>query len=423
MILREPRSGARRRGVSLVLVVVSLVALLGVVAISLEGGLLLMERRNAQATADAAAQAAAAELYYLHYVNFGADSGGTAKQAALTTAALNGYTNDGTNTKVTVNIPPLSGGYVGKPSYVEVIVEYYHVRGFSGLFGTDKLPVRARTVAVGKPAAPEAGILLLDPSVKSAFNANGGGKITVKRVPVVVNSSSTEGSIASGGSVIDAPSYQLVGNSTTSGGGQFYGSMNTGVQPMDDPLQYLPVPDPSPMTIQSRKKVQYTSGDIVLYPGVYKGGISASSTANITLMPGVYYMDGGGFQFTGQGSLTGNGVMIYNAPGNGNADGVSVSASGQVTLSPPTSGVYKGILFWQERTSAVSADISGGSNMDLTGTFYFAGAQLNVTGSAGFANFGSQYVSKTLNAQGSGTVYIDWDPNKVAQTRLITIVE
>jgi hypothetical protein len=61
--------------------------------------------------------------------------------------------------------------------------------------------------------------------------------------------------------------------------------------------------------------------------------------------------------------------------------------------------------------------------MNLTGTFYFAGAQLNVTGSAGFSNFGSQYISNTLNAQGTGTIYIDWDPNKVGRTRLITIVE
>ena len=125
MILRSSFSGAHRRGISLVFVVVSLVALLGVLAISLEGGLLLSERRTALATADAAAEAAAADLYYNHYVNFGTDPGGTAKQAALTTADYNGYTNDGTNTKVTVNIPPQSGLFTGKASYVEVIVELF----------------------------------------------------------------------------------------------------------------------------------------------------------------------------------------------------------------------------------------------------------------------------------------------------------
>jgi hypothetical protein len=61
--------------------------------------------------------------------------------------------------------------------------------------------------------------------------------------------------------------------------------------------------------------------------------------------------------------------------------------------------------------------------MQITGTFYFAGAQLNVTGSGGFGNFGSQYVSYRLNVQGNGNLYVDWDPNKVGKVRLITIVE
>jgi hypothetical protein len=423
MILRSPLSGSRRRGVSLVLVVVSLVALLGVLAISLEGGLLLSERRTALATADAAAESAAADMYYNHYVNYGTDPASTAHNAALYAASLNGYNNDLTNNKVTVNIPPLSGPYTGKASYVEVIVEYYHTRGFSSLFGTDKVPVTARSVAVGKPSGGEVGILVLDPTAKSAFNANGGGTVTVAKVAVVVNSTDTEGSIAGGGSTITAPKFELVGNYTTSGGGSFYGQINTGAQPMEDPLKYLPAPDPKTMTVQQNHKVQLTSGTTVLYPGVYKGGISASSTANVIMMPGIYYMDAGGFQFTGQGSLTGAGVMIYNYPGNGNSNGIDISAGGAVNLTAPTSGIYKGMLLFQDRTSSVPASISGGANMNLTGTFYFAGALLSVTGSAGFSNFGSQYISKDLNVGGTGSIYVDWAPDKVAQTRLITIVE
>jgi hypothetical protein len=140
-------------------------------------------------------------------------------------------------------------------------------------------------------------------------------------------------------------------------------------------------------------------------------------------MPGVYYMDEGGFQFTGSGSLLGEGVMIYNSPGKGEARDVNISAGGAVRLSPPTTGIYQGIVLFQDRASGVAAGISGGSNMTITGTFYFPGAPLNVTGQGGFANFGSQYISNTLNVQGTGTVYVDWDPNKVAQVRLITLVE
>lgn len=423
MMLRSPTSGARRRGISLVLVVVSLVSLIAVLAVSLEGGLLLSERRNAQATADAAAMACAADFYWNWYANFGKDPGSTGYNAAIYAANRNGYNNDGTTNKVTVNIPPKSGPYTGKDAYVEVIVEYYHTRGFSSLFGADNVPVRARTVAVGKPSAGEFGILVLDPDDKSAFNANGGGVVRVDETPIIVNSTSAEGSIAGGGSNIQAPSYQLVGNYTTSGGGSFTGTMNTGVRAVEDPLRFLPIPDTSTMTVESNNRKQYTSGTTVLYPGRYRGGLSASSSANIIMMPGIYYMDEGGFQFTGAGSLYGENVMIYNEPGNGQSNDVNISASGSVYLTPPSSGIYQGIILFQERTSDVAATISGGANMNISGTFYFAGAQLNVVGSGGFSNFGSQYISNTLNVQGNGGVYIDWDPNKVGQVRLITIVE
>jgi hypothetical protein len=102
---------------------------------------------------------------------------------------------------------------------------------------------------------------------------------------------------------------------------------------------------------------------------------------------------------------------------------VDISASGLVNLTPMTSGVYQGLLLFQDRTSDVPAKLSGGSNMNITGTFYFPAALLTVTGSAGFANFGSQYISYDLNVQGTGTINIDWEPNNVALVRLITIVE
>ena len=423
MLLRSPQSGARRRGISLVLVTVSIVAVLSVLALSLEGGLLLSERRTAQATADAASMAAAADFYWNWYQNFGSDPNSTAYNSAMYTASQNGYTNDGVNTKVTVNIPPKTGPYTGMPAYAEVIVEYYHTRGFSSLFGTDQIPVRARAVAVGKPNAGEFGILVLDPSSKSAFNAGGGGTVTVTNTPIIVDSADQAGSIANGGTTVTAPSYYLAGNYTTAGGGQFFGTLNTNQRYVPDPLASLPVPDPKTMTVESNNKTQLTSGTTILYPGVYKGGISASSTANVIMMPGIYYMDSGGFQFTGQGSLTGNGVMIYNYPGNGSGHDVNIAAGGQVTLSPPTSGIYQGVLLFQDRTSNVAASISGGANMNLTGTFYFAGALLSVTGSAGFDNFGSQYISYDLNVQGTGSITIDWEPDSVARVRLITIVE
>src|SRR5215472_2752622 len=101
-----PRRSAKRRGVIVVLVALCLTAILGIVAIALDGSLLLDQRRGVQAAADAAALAAAIDLYTKYLTNNGLDPTGTAKASGLSVAAANGYKNDGTSSTVTVNIPP-----------------------------------------------------------------------------------------------------------------------------------------------------------------------------------------------------------------------------------------------------------------------------------------------------------------------------
>src|SRR5215468_6237016 len=126
-------------------------------------------------------------------------------------------------------------------------------------------------------------------------------------------------------------------------------------------------------------------------------------------------MDGGGFSFSGQGSLYGPGVMIYNAPKNGNSGGISVTGQGSMILTPPTSGIYQGLTFFQDRTSTVTGNVQGaGGATSITGTFYFAGAQLNVSGNGGVANIGSQYISRDLALSGNGGINIQWTPYTVA---------
>jgi Flp pilus assembly protein TadG len=101
---REPR-----RGHTLVLVVLCLIPIMGVVAIVVEGGVLMSDRRRVQRAADSAALAAAVDLFTKWNKNNGVDSSNSAHTSALTTAAANGYTNDGASSTVTVNIPPKSG--------------------------------------------------------------------------------------------------------------------------------------------------------------------------------------------------------------------------------------------------------------------------------------------------------------------------
>src|SRR5207253_2097964 len=130
---------------------------------------------------------------------------GSAKTSALATAAANGYTNDTIHSVVTVNIPPKSGPYAGLDSYAEVIVQYNFQRGFSTIFGSAPIPVRARAVARGAPVAAQFGILTLDPTLKGALNTQGNGTITVENAAVIDDSANGAAAIAGGGGTLKAP--------------------------------------------------------------------------------------------------------------------------------------------------------------------------------------------------------------------------
>src|SRR5262245_3653248 len=71
--LRSPLSSQRRHGAVALLVAICLTVLVGILAIAVDGGMLLSEQRHAQATADAAAMAAATVLFADYPAHAGVD--------------------------------------------------------------------------------------------------------------------------------------------------------------------------------------------------------------------------------------------------------------------------------------------------------------------------------------------------------------
>src|SRR5687768_10839198 len=120
-----------RRGSIAVLVAFCLTILLVFAAIALEGGGLMEQRRKAQATADAAALAAAEDMFRKYPTNGGLDSQGTAATRALSIAAANGFNAGDSSSGTTVQIRTSPQTYLGGPNagtalpkgYVEVTVQ------------------------------------------------------------------------------------------------------------------------------------------------------------------------------------------------------------------------------------------------------------------------------------------------------------
>src|SRR5262249_23084570 len=189
---------------------------------------------------------------------------------------------------------------------------------------------------------------ILNPTASGALNLSGGASINLPGV-VVVDSSSNSALVVSGSASITATRIDVVGKVSASTTGTLSPTPHTGASPVPDPLAALAVPSAGP----NQGVVNLGgSNSLTIDPGVYSR-ITVSGGARLTMNPGVYIITGGGFTASG-GTVSGSGVMIYNAGSNfpnggGNFSGVNVSGSASVTLTPPTSGPYTGVVIFQAR--------------------------------------------------------------------------
>ena len=102
------------RGQVLVLFAGGLIVLFIVAALAFDVGMVLVERRDEQNAADAAALAGA--RYVL------SDEPG-ARGAATRMAQLNGYDDADANENVLIHIPRIHGRYAGFPGFIEVQID------------------------------------------------------------------------------------------------------------------------------------------------------------------------------------------------------------------------------------------------------------------------------------------------------------
>jgi Flp pilus assembly protein TadG len=394
--------GARRAGTVTALTAVLLPVTIGVMALSLDGGLLFLMRRQAQSAADAASLAGAYALYN------GANLS-TAQTYAVTIAGLNGITISSANVT-----EPQSGS-------ISVSATATQPRSFSALWGSGTMSADASAVSRGASSAySPAAILVLAPT-GSSVTLSGTTQVTASNGNVIVDSTSSSSILSSGAGSITTPTLDLSGNITYSGSNPNkatvtnYGQANT-----PDPLANIPAPSSSGMTVQSSSAITLSgSTSRTLSPGVYTGGISMSGSSSITLTAGMYYINGGGINMSGSSSITGSGVFIYNTGGGS----INLSGTGTIALSPMTTGTYAGITIFQDRSSTAGANLSGGSNINNTGTFYFPSATVALSGSSGVAVVGSQYIAKDLTFSGTSGIDVNYNASSVAQNTSVTIVQ
>ncbi len=227
-------------------------------------------------------------------------------------------------------------------------------------------------------------VIVLDPTAGGALNISGSASINVAG-GVYVDSSSSSALEASGTAKITASVIDVHGGVSKSGSPSFSPAPVTKAATVADPLAGLPVPSTTGLSSYGSESVSGVT-KATINQGIYSS-ISVSGSASLTMNPGLYIIEGGGFQVSGAGAVTGTGVTIYNTnskfPSTGGTTGaISLSGSGAIKLTPATTGSYAGDLFIQPAANTQVLSFSGAAMAGVSGTIYAPSAQLAESGSA-----------------------------------------
>ncbi len=370
-----------RRGAMLVFVAISMIAFIGMLAMTMDIGASNRQRRIAQTAADAGAIGGATQIYR------NLDSA-TVDSVARKLAGLNGF-----NTGVTVNYPPKAGAFIGNNRYVEVIIDKNIPTLFGGIFNKTSMDIKARAVA-GTGAFSNFCMVAL---------GNSGNAIDI---PGTVDASNCGVASNSGIDVRSIVAPYIAAGGTVAGG--CGGTVHCNVPPFPDPFDALTLPINAD-TICTVTNLPTITKDTVLNPGVYCGtgasprGISVNNNITITMRPGTYFIRGGGLS-GGEIKATG-GVTIINAIGANSNTAVyrpiTFGNSCLFSVTAPTTGAYKGIAVFTDRRAPTATNTVCG-NGDIMGIIYMPTQTFELQNSNGKLTLTGTLVANSITAQNGG---------------------
>lgn len=331
--------------------------------------------------------------------------------AAIVQAHLIDQGYDGVTDSLTLNDPPLAGRAIGLNNYVEVTISRAVPMRFISTFWDMDVNVVARAVA-GKVVVGEQCVVALDHSMDRALEFSGTANVNAG-CGVASNSSSEEAIYIGGSANLTADPAQAFGDIAVSGSGTLTTAspIQSFAQRVDDPYG----PDGSNLQVPAGSTCDYTGDSRVndnetLSPGRYCGDIIIQGS-NVILDPGTYIIDGGDLSTNGGADFSGEGVtFIFTGNSPSDVGGVSMNGGTVADLSAPTSGDYKGILFFQDPIATdmgTTSAFRGGANLTLDGVLYFPNSEIVFNGGSSFEPSCILLVGKKVNFSGNSVIQND----------------
>jgi Flp pilus assembly protein TadG len=372
------RAAADQAGATAILYALSMPLVLGVAGLGVEGGLWYVEKQKLQVAADAAAISAAYER--------AAGRPGSMQAAALQDAGRNGFsTVNVTPTNFVLNNPPSAGEHVGDLSAVEVTLRKSRPALFSALFGLTTIDMSARAVAAVKLTG-DACVLALDPAASVGVLSQGSTVDSLDGCVIAANSTSDTAVSVSGSAAVTAYSVWTAGGLSQDGSStlSLTEPPKTHMWALQDP--YADETIPSPLGACKANGLSLKNTTQTLQPGVYCNGLDIGAKANITLAPGIYYIDKGDLTVSAQATLTGTNVTIVLTSSGAASQIGTVTINGgavvDLTAPPDDDSGHRGMVFFQDRraSAAGTAKLNGGATMRLFGAVYFPAQAIQFAG-------------------------------------------
>lgn len=397
---------------------------MGFLAFALDVGSLFRQKRMAQAAADAAAVAAAKEV-------FSGNSAANEQAMANAVAKLNGFDTTLSRNPATVTLTtPTAGAFTGS-TYVQATVARSITTPFMASFSSRFATMRVTATAIaGGFSSPSC--VCLESGTGEDLDLEDNATLNAPNCGVVDDSASNNAVFISSGATLAAGSLGTVSttwenSSNISNGGTISSSTNIikGITSSCAPT--MPTPPtfvsssckPDPGNDGSAQAVAFTAGPASATESICYNGLTLGANDTIdTLSPGIYIINGGYLHFlSGAGSQPnygGNGVFFYLA----NGAQVKIEAGANVNLvaggnktstgqtAPSVGSGYDGILMYQSPTASSPNQIviTGGSTLFMNGALFAPSAQVTFSNGSGTTVEGGIVCSKlkvdgaTLNA-------------------------
>lgn len=411
-------SRTRHEGQVLVLVALMLVALIGFVALAIDGGYLMSQRRGVQAAADGAAQAAD-KAYQRNEVS-------DITQTALDYAAESGFPASENDIVV---IPHET--YNGYEKCVEVEIEHDVTEFFIGAVYTGDWQVSARAVACTEPVSKPYALIALDENGNGIFG-NGTASVIINDGGAMSNTEhdfcGTFDFILADGPLDAVDGIDICSNSTV-----VSASTNPTAGIIPDPYAHVPQPctDPTSLpTFDDPAIVRVKNNDpedITFQPGYYPIGIDVKGTHNITFEPGIYCFGGDFSSSAGNGTpqdYQGDDVLLFffdPAELDLNGQGIDVDFDG---IQMHNGIDYENIVvFYQREPVCHDGEFRLlGNDVQVEGAFYAKCAEIYLSGNSG-STFTGQVVGAEIEFLGGADIVINYQSDVESLIPEVYLVE